>query len=195
MINRLSLSSHNQHLLFCCILSIFILPRLVLIVLFCAAIRKDSISLLKISFLRHVQIFSSVCRLKYPYSCLSSDFCFLVVVLSIFMLLVLFLVTVISLSWLIFMLSSSHRINALTLSSMQANPLPPSFLDTHSLSESSLGCKAPFIVICFLIFWSICRSSYLIHFNNGPEYFTRETAQVFISLMRLWGLYVIWLFQ
>ena len=37
----LSLSPHNQHLLFCCILSILTLIWLVLMVLFCAAIRRD----------------------------------------------------------------------------------------------------------------------------------------------------------
>ena len=67
-----SLSPHNLHLLFCCILSIFALTLLVLMVLFCAAIRRDSVSLLWFSFLSHVQVFlceiSVVCRLKYPYS-------------------------------------------------------------------------------------------------------------------------------
>ena len=49
-----SLSPHNQHLLFCCILSILILIWLVIMALFCATIRKDSISLLKFPFLSHV---------------------------------------------------------------------------------------------------------------------------------------------
>ena len=42
-----SLSLHNLHLLFCCVLSIFALTELVLLTLFCAAIRRESISLLK----------------------------------------------------------------------------------------------------------------------------------------------------
>ena len=46
--------------------------------LFCAAIRRESVSLLGFPFLSHVQVFlyeiSSVCRLKYPYSCFSSNF-------------------------------------------------------------------------------------------------------------------------
>ena len=37
------------------------------------------------------------------------------------------------------------------LSSMLASPLPPSFLETYSLSTSSLGCKALCIVISFLV--------------------------------------------
>ena len=68
--------------------------------LFYAAIWKDSVSLINFPFCSHAQVFqsdiSSVCRLKYPYSCFSSHFCFLVIViLLIFMLPLLFLVTVI----------------------------------------------------------------------------------------------------
>ena len=48
-----SLSPHNLHLLFCCILSILALIWLVLIALFCVAIRRDSISLLRFPFLSH----------------------------------------------------------------------------------------------------------------------------------------------
>ena len=51
-----------------------------------------------------------------------------------------------------------------------ASPLPPSFLNTYGLSMSSLGCKAFCIVINFLVLWSICLSSFLIHFKNDPEY-------------------------
>ena len=73
---------------------------------FCVAIRRDSVSLLKFLLLRHVQVFSleisSVCRLKYSYSCFSFYFSFLVVDLLIIILSVLFLVTVISLSLLFF---------------------------------------------------------------------------------------------
>ena len=49
-----SLSLHSLHLLFCCVLSIFALVWLVLTALFCAAIRRDSVSLLKFPFLSHV---------------------------------------------------------------------------------------------------------------------------------------------
>ena len=52
-----SLSPHNLHLLFCCLLSILVLIWLVLMALSCAAIRRDSVSLLKFSLLSHVQVF------------------------------------------------------------------------------------------------------------------------------------------
>ena len=50
-----SLSPHSQHLLFCFILSILALIWLVL-ALFCAAIRRDSLSLSKFLFPSHVQV-------------------------------------------------------------------------------------------------------------------------------------------
>ena len=49
-----SLSPHSRHLLFCCVLSILALIWLVLSSMFCAAIRRDSVSLLKFPFLSHV---------------------------------------------------------------------------------------------------------------------------------------------
>ena len=120
-------------------------------VLFCAAIRRDSVFLLRFPFLCHFQAFlceiSLVCHLRYPYNCFSSHFCFLVIV--VLLILVMFLITVISLSFhIVFIISM--------LSSMLANPLPSSFLDTYSLFMSSLECKALLIVISFLVLWSIC---------------------------------------
>ena len=70
------------------------------------------------------------------------------------------------------------------LSSMLASPLPPYFLDTYSLSTSSLGCCTLCMVISFLVLWSICLSSPLVHFIKGLEYLTRGTTQVFILLIR-----------
>ena len=72
---------------------------------------------------------------------------------------------------------------------MLTSPLPPSFLDTYSLSMSSLGCNALCMGISFLVLWSICLSSSLVHFKKGPEYLTRETAQVFIPL---WFIPLMW---
>ena len=90
---------------------------------------------------------SLVCRLKCSYSCFSSHFYFLVIfVLLMFVLSVLFLVVAISLPSCFFMPSSSRCINALTLSLMPINFLPPSFLDTYSQSTSSLGS------------WALCAS-------------------------------------
>ena len=48
-----SLSPHSLRLLFCCLFSIFALILLVLMALSCAAIRRDSVSLLKFPFLTH----------------------------------------------------------------------------------------------------------------------------------------------
>ena len=53
-----SLSPHSLHLLFCWVLSILALIWLVLIALFCAAIRRDSFSLLRFPFLSQVQVLS-----------------------------------------------------------------------------------------------------------------------------------------
>ena len=80
-----SLSSHSRHLLFCCVLSILALIWLVLTALFCAAVRRDSVSLLKFHFLSHVQVLSCeilfISRLKRPLSYFPSHFCFLVIVI------------------------------------------------------------------------------------------------------------------
>ena len=51
-----SLSLHCLHLLFCCVLSIVTLIWLILMALFCAAIRRDSVSLLKFPFLNHIYL-------------------------------------------------------------------------------------------------------------------------------------------
>ena len=54
---------------------------IVLMALFYAAIRRDSVWFLRFSFLSHVLIFSCdislVCRLNCPYSCFSSLYCFI----------------------------------------------------------------------------------------------------------------------
>ena len=80
-----SLPPHRLLLLFCGVLSILALIWLDLIALFCAAIRRDSVSLLKFPFLSHVQVLSCemlfISRLKRPWSCFSSHFCFLVFVI------------------------------------------------------------------------------------------------------------------
>ena len=53
-----SLLPHNLYLLFCSVLFILALIWLFLMTLFCAAIRRDSVSLLTFLFLSHVQVFS-----------------------------------------------------------------------------------------------------------------------------------------
>ena len=52
-----SLSPHSLHLLFCCVLSILALIWFVLMALSCAAIKRDSVSLLRFPFLSQVQVF------------------------------------------------------------------------------------------------------------------------------------------
>ena len=96
-----SLSPHSLHLLFCCVLSILALIWLVLLALFCAAIRRDSVSLLKFPFLSHFRVLSCeilfISRLKRPYIYFPSHFCFLVIIILLSIVLsVLFLVAVIS---------------------------------------------------------------------------------------------------
>ena len=75
-----SLSPHSIHLLFCWVLSILALIWLVLMALFCAAIRSDSVSLLKFSFLSQVQVLSYeilfISRLKRLYICVFPYFCY-----------------------------------------------------------------------------------------------------------------------
>ena len=150
---------------------------------FCAAIKRDSVSLNRFLFLSHVQVFSReislMCRLKCPYSCFSFHFSFLV----IFDLLMLGVVCIVSChcnqsSFVLFYVVFSSGINAWTLSWMLTSP--SSFLDTYSLSTSSLRCKVLCIVTSFLVLWSICWSSFQVHFKNGR----RGTTRVFIYSMR-----------
>ena len=81
-LNVSSLSPHGLHLLYFCVLSILTLKWLVLMALFCTAIRRDSVSLLRFPFFIHVLVFLCemliITHLKRPWSCFSSHFCFLV---------------------------------------------------------------------------------------------------------------------
>ena len=88
----------------------------------------------------HVQVFSCeisiVYRLQYLHNYFSSDFCFLIIVVPLIVVLfVFFLVTEISL---LFVLSPNLCNVELILSSMLVSPLPPSFLDTYSPSFISV---------------------------------------------------------
>ena len=67
---------------------------------------------------------------------------------------------------------------------MLASPLHPPFLDIYSLWTSSQGCHTLCMVISFFVLLSICLSSSLVHLRRGLEYLTRDTAQVFIPLIR-----------
>ena len=97
-----SLSAQNLHLLFCCVLSIISLVWLVLMALFCAAMRIDSVSLLRFPFLSNVHVFSYemllISHLKRPWSRFYSHFCFLVIVVLLLLLLLLWWFETVSLS-------------------------------------------------------------------------------------------------
>ena len=86
--------------------------------LFCAAIRRDSVSLLRFLFLSHVQVFlceiSLVFHLKCPHSCFSYHFCFLVnFVLLMLVLSLLLLVAVINLPFTLLWILHHHQIHML----------------------------------------------------------------------------------
>ena len=141
--------------LFCRVLSILTLIWLVFMALFCAAIRRDSVLLLRLPFLCHVHVFSCemsrVSRLKRPFLLF---FCTLLFSGYLYSADTRF-VSIASgscnqFSSRFYMWSSSCCIDASTLSSMQENPLPPTFLDTYSLSRSSLECKALCMVISLI---------------------------------------------
>ena len=121
-----------------------------------AVIRRYSVSLLRFPSFSHVHVFSCeilfINRLKSPQS-FPSHFCFKVIVfLLVFVLSVLFLVTVINLCPRFSMQSSSHSTDASTLFSLLVSPFPSSFLDTYSLSISSLGRNTLCIYISFFFF-------------------------------------------
>ena len=69
---------------------------------------------------------------------------------------------------------------------MLTRPLLPFFLDTYSLSMSSLECKALCTIIIFLIIWSICVHSSLFYFKNSPEYLTIAFWWDFCSWPWVW---------
>ena len=135
--------------------------------LFCAALRRESVSLLRFPFISYVQDFSCeislVCHLECPYSSFSSHFCFLVIfVLFMFVLSVLFLFTVISHPLHFLMESSSHLIDVSTLSFILASPLPPSFLGIYSLSTSFLPYASSWVFLFScpfvgVLLWSTLR--------------------------------------
>ena len=176
----------NLHLLHCCVLLIFPLIWLVLMALFCAA-RRDSVVPFRSYASAFLYLISPVCRLKYPYSYFSSHFCSLVfiVFLYVLMLPMLLLAVLISLSLFFLMHFLNIYIEASTQPLKLTSPLSTSFLKIYILSMSSLGwCKTLYIIINFLVLWSICLNSSLAHFKNGPDDLSRWTGQVFIPLMR-----------
>ena len=142
--------------------------------LFCAAIKRNSISLLKYPFRNSVQVFpfvvSPLSRFNYQYSCFCFHYCFSFL---LFFYLSLRCYSCTRLLQLIFLSSFSHsqRIHASTQSSMLTRPLFPLRVCLYQLSDIT-PCTSSSIVC------------HLAHFSseNSPEYLTRGTAQVFIPL-------------
>ena len=126
---------------------------------FCVAIRKDSVSLIILPFLNHVDDFlcdfSLVYPLRCPYSCFSSPFRLLFLLRWCLWCLYCFLVVVNSFRLHSFIFSSCRSINASTLSWLLVSPLLSSVLDTYSLSIFFPDCKVVCIVMSFLVPWSI----------------------------------------
>ena len=179
----MSLSLHEQHLLFCCALAILALILLVLMALFCAASRIDSVSILRFPFLSHVHVFtceiSFVCHLKYSYSYFSFNFRFLVfvVVLFIFVLLVLFPAVVISLSF-------PFKCNLGVLILMDPRNLQCWRVLFLFLFLTHIDCLSHILDVrpwalssTFFVFGSICRSFSFVHFKNSPGNLMREVTQ------------------
>ena len=169
--------------------------------LFCAAIRRNLISLLMFPFLSHVQDFSSQISLVWHLILSIQLFFFSFLLRSYFCSVDLCVVCIVSggcnqssprfLMW-----SSSHCIGASMLSSMLPSPLPLSFLDTYSLSTLSMGYKTLWIVMSFLVLWSICWSSLqccqvLFHFLSS----THIVCQRYLWDIRLYGSSWIFLFS
>ena len=66
---------------------------------------------------------------------------------------------------------------------MMSSPLPLSFIVTYNLPTYSLGYKALYIVITFVV-WSICCSFSLIHIRMVTSILQVGTVQVFIPLIK-----------
>ena len=149
--------------------------------LFWAAFKIDSVSFLKFPFHCHVLVFSYeisiVCRLKYPHSCFSSQFCFLVVVPLNIMLSVLFLVAI-SLSLPFFTYSSNPFIDTLTLSLMLTSPLPISFLDTNRLCHF-LDARSYASLLVFLSFGSFVWVLYLSILKMVPSILLGDSPGIY----------------
>ena len=156
--------------------------------LFCAAIKRDSVSLLSCFFVCDIQVswseISFICCLKCPYCCFSSLFCFSVISVQLILVLYVFLSGGCDQAFCAyFMIYSSFCNDVSMLFWFLASPLFPSFVASYNLSKSSLGHKSLCIFVTFLFLWSICWFSSLVQLRNSPDYLTKRLAQVFIPFM------------
>ena len=175
------LSLHKLRLLFCCVQSIFDLHSWCL--WRCFVLLFEKIQFLSQGFPFLAVSLSSRMRFRQFVAWNIHTVVFIIIIISnfffillILMLFVLFLVAVISISLLFF-----HVVFEFSnwCSDAIFNAGESSFFSWH-ISMSSLVCKVLWSVIRFFVFWSISWSSFL----SGPVYLTRETAQVFNTLMR-----------
>ena len=135
---------------------------------FCAAIIRGPVCLSSFPFYSHIQVFwfefSTVYRLKSPY------IFFFLFLFSSYWSVWLYIVSAVtgrcnqSFFALFNAVFESRGIDASTLSSMQASPLP--FFLSYNLSMSSFGCKARCIVIDFHVLRSIYMSSFFVNFKE-----------------------------
>ena len=101
----------------------------------------------------------------------------------LFLLILLLLDDVISLFLFFFIYSLSPWIHWIDVS-LNTGETSSSFFFGHKESMSSLRLKVLCIEINFLVSWSVCLNSSLVYFMKRSECLTRETVQVFTSLMR-----------
>ena len=129
--------------------------------LFCAAIRNDSVSLFTFPFLRPDQVFlyeiSLVCHLKYPY-CFSSHFLFSCYCYAVDPCVIWVVSGRCNYPFFVF-LCSLRVVLSMNRCYLQCWRFFLLLFLTHTTCQSSLGCKALWIVISFLVLWFICWSS------------------------------------
>ena len=151
-----SLSSHNQHLLFCCVLPIFASTGLVLLVLFYVVVRRDFAFLWRRLILSHVQDFSweilLICCLKYLWNCFSSHFCFLGIVVLLILVLCLFFSGRCKQSFFTFFQVVFELLYRCIDAIFSAGECSSSFFfDAFNQSMSSLRCKFVCIIVSFVV--------------------------------------------
>ena len=144
---------------------------MVLIALSCAAIRRDSVSLLRFPFLSHIHVFSRD-MFKTPTELFFFPFLFSSHIHSVG----LCVVNIISggcnqSSSVLFYVALESCIDASTPSSMLI----------HIVCQRRLWDVIPYAWSLVYLFFSPFA---LVHFKKGPEYLSKQTGQVFIPLIR-----------
>ena len=125
----------------------------------CTAIRKDFISLLRFPSPGYVPVFSvsisPFCRLKYPYSYF-------------------------------FPFSAPEILSSIYIVNVIISCFHVFFCFLNIIFDSAYRCMYTIFNVgnSLYSYFSWLQSSFLVHLNNGPQYLSRKTAQVFILLMR-----------